>query len=370
MYSYVEPGKNPTNVTSICKRIPVMTKAKINDRSKHILKALVALYIRDGQPIGSKTIVEEAGVQLSSATIRSILADLEEHGYLTSPYTSSGRVPTELGYRFFVDCILQVNSNYSAIKLEEIQLSPDVSDQQLVETASNIISKVTQLTGIVTMPKRDQVILRHIEFLPLSHQRVLVILVINEHEVHNLIIHTEKEYTVSELQQYANFLIAHYAGLNLFDVRRAVLDAMHSDHDTIEAMMRGVFTLAEQTFQRQQEDYVITGESNLLTMAEETGVDKLRSLFNAFSQKQDMLHLLDRCLQTQGIQIFIGKESGHQVLDGCSLVTAPYQLDGKVLGVLGVIGPTRMDYERVISAVDITSKLMSAALKDRINTSE
>lgn len=345
-----------------------MSKSKINERSKLILKALVALYIRDGQPVGSKTIVEEGTVQLSSATIRSILADLEESGYLTSPYTSSGRVPTELGYRFFVDCILQVQPPYPGMHLDQLQqLDPDSSDQKLVETASNIISRVTQLTGIVTLPKREQIILRHIEFLPLSNKRILVILVVNEHEVQNLIIHTEKEYSVSELQQAANFLLAHYAGMNLFDVRRAVLDAMHNDHDIIENMMRGVFSLAEKTFQQRQEDYVITGESNLLNMAEETGVDRLRTIFDAFSQKQDILHLLDSCLQTQGIQIFIGKESGHEILNGCSLVMAPYQLQGKVLGVLGVIGPTRMDYQRVITAVDITSKLLSAALKDRLS---
>lgn len=343
-----------------------MSKSKINERSQHILKALVSLYIRDGQPVGSKTIVEESSVHLSSATIRNILADLEECGFLTSPYTSSGRVPTDLAYRFFVDSILQVQPSYQHAGLDQIQqLDPDASEQELVETASSIISQVTQLAGIVTIPKREQVTLRHIEFLPLSSNRILVILVLNEQEVQNLIIYTEREYSLSELQQASNFLIAHYAGMNLLDVRRALLDAMHCDQDSIENIMRNVFSLAEKTFQRKYENYVMAGESNLFDMAEEKGVKHLRSLFDAFSQKEDILHLLDRCLQTQGIQIFIGKESGHEALDGCSLVTAPYTLQGKVLGVLGVIGPTRMDYERVITAVDITSRLLSAALEDK-----
>lgn len=340
----------------------------ISDRSRQILKALIALYIRDGQPVGSKTLVEEAAVHLSSATIRNIMADLEEAGYVRSPYTSAGRVPTALGYRFFVDSILQIQPLVQTEDLEQVKrrLDPDTSEQELVETASAIISNITQLAGIVTIPRREQITLRHIEFLPLSKNRVLVILVLNESEVQNLVIHTEHEYTPSELQQAANFLIAHYAGINLIDIRTALLNAMHDDHQNIESVIHTVFDMAEKTFHKPQGDYVIAGESHLLNLAEETGVVPLRALFDAFTQKQDILHLLDRCINTQGIQIFIGRESGYEMLDGCSLVTAPYSLEGKVIGVLGVIGPSRMNYERVISAVDVTAKLLSAALKERV----
>jgi heat-inducible transcriptional repressor len=349
-----------------------MNKANINERSRKILKALVARYIRDGQPVGSKTIAEEAGVSLSSATIRNIMADLEAAGYVQSPHTSAGRIPTTLGYRFFVNNILQVKQTcggYEIVKLQHQPLDPNVSEQELVESASTLISNMTHLAGIVTIPRRDHVTLRHIEFLPLSHNRVLVILVLNEQEVQNQIIQTEREYSASELQQTANFLSAHYAGMDLLEIRCAILKEMQNDHRNIERIMRLVVDTAEKALQKQQEDYVIVGESNLLNMAEGTGVNRLRLLFDAFTQKNDILHLLDQCLGHEGIQIFIGNESGYDLFDGCSLITAPYCVENKVLGVLGVIGPSRMDYEHVISAVDVIAKLLSAALKERTHQS-
>lgn len=347
-----------------------MSKVTINERSQQILKALITRYIRDGQPIGSKTIAEDVPGCLSPATIRNIMSDLEQHGYVSSPHTSAGRVPTILGYRFFVDSILKVQHSFDEEELYNLQqqLVPHVSDQELVESASSLISKVTQLTGIVTIPRREKITFRHIEFLPLSDNQILVILVLNQREVQNLIIHTDKEYTLSELQQAANFLMSHYTGKDFLEIRQILLNEMHEDHRSIDNIMHTVFDTAEKNLQKQQEDYVIAGESNLLNMAQETGVRQLQLLFDAFSRKHDILHLLDQCIHTDGIQIFIGQESGYDIFDDCSLITAPYTVDNKILGVLGVIGPTRIDYERVISVVNVTAKLLGAALKDR-NTS-
>jgi heat-inducible transcriptional repressor len=344
-----------------------MSKSPLNNRSKQILKALITRYIREGQPVGSKTIAEDAFLSLSPATIRSILADLEEAGYLMSPHTSAGRVPTALGYRFFVNNLLQVKSSFACHDYEEMQsyLNSAADEQELIESASSLISSMTKLTGIITVPRHEQVILRHIEFLPLSQHRILVIMVLNEHEVQNLIIKTDREYSESELQQAAHFLMVNYTGQDLLEIRQMLLSEMRSDHVNLDKVMQAVFSSAEKRIKRQKEGYIIAGESNLLNFVEETSFDQLKLLFDAFSKKNDILHLLDQCIESSGIQIFIGRESGCDVFDGCSLVTAPYTVGKKVLGVLGVIGPTRMDYERVICAVDLTAKLLSAILKER-----
>ncbi|MBA2654196.1 MAG: heat-inducible transcription repressor HrcA [Gammaproteobacteria bacterium] len=350
-----------------------MNKNPLNERSQRILGALIARYIREGQPVGSKTISEEeASLSLSSATIRNILAELEEAGYLSSPHTSAGRVPTVMGYRLFVNNLLRVQNDSNCKEGEgaPFHLNAHTSEQELIESASNLISSLTRLTGIVTIPRHEQITFRHIEFLPLSHNRVLVILVLNEQEVQNLIIQTDKEYSESELQQAANFLMMHYIGKNLIEIRQALLNEMRTDHQCMDQIMHTVFDVAEKNLQKQQEDYVIAGESNLLKIAEENGVGQLRMLFDVFSRKHDILHLLDQCIRTEGIQIFIGQESGYEVFDGCSLITAPYAVGEKVLGVLGVIGPTRMNYQQVISAVDITAKLLSSILKDRLTSPE
>lgn len=345
-----------------------MNNNPLNERSQQILKALVVRYIRDGQPVASKTIAEEACFNLSSATIRNILADLEDAGYLKSPHTSAGRIPTVQGYRFFVNCLLQVKKTFSGPDQEETiqNLMANASEQELIESASALVSNITQLTAIITIPKYEQITFRHIEFLPLPQNRVLVILVLNEQEVQNLIIQTDREYSSSELTYAANYLMTHYIGKDLVDIRQMLLNEMKNDHRSIDHVMHSVFDSAEKAMQKQQEDYIIAGESNLLNLANENGVERLRQLFNAFSNKNDILHLLDKCLRTDGVQIFIGHESGFQLFDSCSLITAPYAVGDKVLGVLGVIGPTRMDYERAITAVDATAKLLSAVMKERI----
>lgn len=338
----------------------------INERSQHLLKVLVERYIRDGQPVGSKTLAQETSLGISPATIRNILSDLEEHGYLSSPHTSAGRIPTARGYRFFVDSLVTVKPLDKTI-VEQFQqkLTPDQNVSTLVTTVSNWLSELTHLTGLVMLPRREVVILRHIEFLSLSDNRVLVILVLNNHEVQNRIIYTDKGYSLSELQQAANYLNSVYGGQDIVQVRKKLLAAMHEDHETMNSLMRAALEVAGKAFDSapaDNPDYVVAGQSHLLNLVDATGIARLRQLFDAFTQKQSILHLLDQCLNTECMQIFIGEESGYDLLDECSLVTTPYKTDGQIAGVLGVIGPTRMPYERVISIVDVTAKLLSAAL--------
>ncbi len=338
----------------------------INDRSMTILKVIVERYIRDGQPVGSKAIAEETTMALSSATIRNIMADLEEAGYLHSPHTSAGRVPTSQGYRLFVNNLLTVRP-LADVQLREWRkkLNPETEPSALVETASTMLSTITQLAGLVTVPKREHFALTHIEFLPLSGNRVLTILVFNGREVQNRIIHTHRAYTASELQQAGNFLTQTYAGKDLTEIRQELLHLMHQDQTHLQTIMQTVNEIADKAFLNETtSDYVMAGAANLVSLAEAAGIDRLQSLLTALTQKRDILHLFDACSSASGIQIFIGQESGYQVLDDCSLVTAPYSVDDKVIGVLGVIGPTRMAYERVISVVDMTAKLLSAALSD------
>lgn len=338
----------------------------INERSQHLLKVLVERYIRDGQPVGSKTLALETSLGISPATIRNILSDLEEHGYLSSPHTSAGRVPTARGYRFFVDSLVTVQPLERAV-VDQFQqtLTRDQNVPSLVTTVSNWLSELTRLTGLVMLPRREMIVLRHIEFLPLSDNRVLVILVLNDHEVQNRIICTDKKYSLTDLQQAANYLNDLYGGQDIIRVRKNLLAAMQEDRKGMDRLMQAAIDVAGKAFDTTADnspDYVVAGQSHLLDLVDATGVTRLRQLFEAFTQKQSILHLLDQCLNTEGVQIFIGEESGYDVFGECSVVTAPYSTDGKIAGVLGVIGPTRMPYERVISVVDVTAKLLSAAL--------
>lgn len=308
-------------------------------------------------------------MELSSATIRNVMADLEEAGFIRAPHTSAGRVPTDKGYRFFVDSLLTVDPLApSEIDRLKVRLDDDAGTEGLVETASNLLSGVTHLAGVVTLPRRNHSRLRHVEFLPLSDQRVLAILVVNEKEVQNRVIHTEREFSRDQLQAVANYLNAQFAGRDVTTVRETLLQEMAAHRDDMNELMDSVISVASQVFgeQEQREDYVLAGETNLMTFSELSDVEKLRELFQAFNEKRDILHLLDRCLAADGIQIFIGQESGYRAFDGVSLVTSTYRVEKDVVGVLGVIGPTRMAYDRVIPIVDVTAKLLGHAL----NTSQ
>lgn len=341
-----------------------MAEVELDERSIKILHHLVESYIRDGQPVGSKSLAERSQLQLSPATIRNIMADLEEAGFLVSPHTSAGRVPTVEGYRLFAHHLLTAQSP-QVISFDEFRdaFVQDIDEGNLIERASTLLSQITQLAGLVTLPKHEQLILKQVEFLQLSEKRVLVILILNDYEVQNRVIDTDREFTRQELIEAGNYLTECFAGQDLLKARKNLLRYMQAERKDLEAMLKTIMEMAEQT-QEKDGEYVLAGETNLFNAVSLNEYPRLSSLFEAFSKKRDILHLLDRSLSAQGIQIFIGKESGHDLLENYSLVTAPYSVKGNVIGVLGVIGPTRMPYDRVISAVDITSKLLSQSLEE------
>jgi len=340
----------------------------LNERSLQLLKMLVERYISDGQPVGSRALSKDSDLNLSPATIRNVMADLEDLGLVHSPHTSAGRVPTVSGYRLFVDSLLTVKplESKDLSRLHEgLSLSEDTSD--VIGVASRLLSELTQMAGVVTLPKRELVCLRHIEFLSLSHTRVLVIFVTNEQEVHNKIIHTSKVFSPAELQQAANYLNSIYSGRSLDAVRKAVLKDLQEDQERMNQGMLDAVKMAQLAFDQdnKKDDYVLTGETNLMGFSELSDMERLRNLFEAFSQKQGVIHLLDQCMKADGVQIFIGEESGYRAFDHCSLVTSSYSVSDEVVGVLGVIGPTRMAYERIIPFVDVTAKLLGAALNPK-----
>ncbi|MGR8933747.1 MAG: heat-inducible transcriptional repressor HrcA [Gammaproteobacteria bacterium] len=341
---------------------------ELNDRSLKLLKALVERYISDGQPVGSRVLSKDSDLNLSPATIRNVMADLEELGLVHSPHTSAGRVPTVSGYRLFVDSLLTVKPP-DTLDVQRLQRSLSTLDDvnNVISVASKLLSDVTRMAGVVTLPKRELVSLRHIEFLPLSNTRVLVIFVTNEKEVHNKIIHTSKQFTPAELQQASNYLNAVFSGRSLAAIREAVLKDLQEDQQRMTQAMRDAVTMAQLTFDEQsaKDDYVLSGETNLMGFSELSDLEHLRHLFEAFSQKRAVIHLLDQCLQADGVQIFIGEESGYRPFEQCSVVTSSYSINEQVVGVLGVIGPTRMAYEKIIPFVDITAKLLSAALNPK-----
>jgi heat-inducible transcriptional repressor len=331
-----------------------------------LLKVLVERYIRDGQPVGSRTLARDAGLDLSPATVRNVMADLEELGYLRAPHTSAGRVPTVRGYRLFIDALLNVRplDNREVETLRRRIDQPVRNSAELARSVSDLLSGITHLAGVVMLPRRNMVTLRHVEFLPLSENRVLVILVLNAQEVQNRIIHIRRPYSAMELQQAGNYLNAQFTGKDIHQVRETLLRELRETRDSLDRLMQTVMEMAEQTFDTESdgEDYVVAGQTHLMQYADLSDLDKLRHLFDAFNHKRDLLHLFDQCLHAQGVQIFIGEESGFEVLEGCSVVTAPYTVEGQVLGVLGVIGPTRMAYDRVIPVVDVTARLLAAVL--------
>jgi heat-inducible transcriptional repressor len=342
----------------------------LSERAQQLLRTLIENYIRDGQPVGSRVLSRAAGLQLSSATIRNVMADLEEWGFVASPHTSAGRVPTDKGYRFFVDTLLQVKPLDGAA-VTEIRRQFDATHENkksLVAAASQLLSSVTHLAGVVTVPRTPVARTTHIEFVPLSENRVLVILVFDDRDVQNRIIQLERHYGAEELKRAANYLNDQLRGRTLDELREELLKRMQETHADMNRIMLDAISVAQRFFDaelKERLEYVIAGETNLMGMAELSGMEKLRRLFEAFNEQRDVLHLLDHSLGAAGVQIFIGHESGYQILDDCSVVTAPYGNGEEVVGVLGVIGPTRMAYERVIPIVDTTAKLLGAALNLR-----
>ncbi|HHB11918.1 MAG TPA: heat-inducible transcription repressor HrcA [Chromatiales bacterium] len=339
---------------------------ELTQRAEHLLRVLVEQYIREGLPVGSRTLARASGLDLSPATVRNVMADLEEMGLVRSPHTSAGRVPTVLGYRLFVDRMIEVRPLDEAL-MEEFRdvLGPGQGPHELVERASTLLSRVTQLAGLVTVPRAEHAVLRRIEFLELSGGKVLVVLVLEPHEVQNLIIELERPYSREALERAAAFLNERFSGMDLQAVRARIvedLDCMRRDMDRLActAAELGDKVFAETL--RDPEDFVMMGQTHLMRYAELSDVEKLRQLFEAFTEKREILELLDKCIEAEGVQIFIGQESGYDALAGCSVVSAPYRVGGDIVGVLGVIGPTRMHYERVIPVVDATARLLGEAL--------
>ena len=341
---------------------------ELSDRARHLLRVLVDRYVREGHPVGSRTLSKESGLELSPATIRNVMSDLEELGYIGSPHTSAGRIPTAKGYRFFVDTMVNLQS-LSEGEIRELQdrlARRAGSGRQLVETASNLLSGLTHMAGVVTVPRQVVGSLRQIEFLPLSDRRVLAILVVNDTQVRNRVLNVDRDYTADELKRVSNYLTEQFSGKTIASVRETIVSEMQRTRESLDQLMADAIGIARHIFAEDSSGdggYYLAGETNLMDFDELSNVDKLRELFEAFGRKRDILHLLDRAMVSADLQIFIGGESGYQILDECSVVVSPYTVDQEIVGVLGVIGPTRMAYERVIPIVDVTARLLGLALK-------
>jgi len=332
---------------------------------------LIESYIRDGQPVGSRSLSRDSGMALSSATIRNVMADLEAYGFIASPHTSAGRVPTPKGYRFFIDTLLEVQPlEQQAAEALRSRLEGAVDTKSLVAVASQVLSNVTQLAGVVSLQSGRQPSLTHIEFLPLSEQRLLAIMVFDDREVQNRVVHLGRQVPPEELRRAAAVLNEKFRGRTLDEVRQQLLDELTEMREKLNQGMVDTISVAQQLFvddghRAGDRELVIAGETKLMGYGELSSVEKLRRLFEAFDEKRAILQLLDVSLGAQGVQIFIGRESGYQILDDCSVVTAPYSGANGAVGVIGVIGPTRMAYERVIPVVDMTAKRLGAALNSR-----
>jgi heat-inducible transcriptional repressor len=329
----------------------------LDDRSKLLLKALVERYIADGQPVGSRTLSKASGLELSPATIRNVMSDLEELGLIVSPHTSAGRIPTARGYRLFVDTMLTVQTGQYASH----SLAPD-QPQKVISNAANLLSNLSQFVGVVIAPRRTSVF-RHMEFLRLSEKRLLVIIVSPDGDVQNRVIYTEVDYTQVQLVEAAIFLNSNYVGLDIDQVRERLLGEVESLRSEIASLMQAAVNVSSEAMTEAQDEVVIAGERNLLSVSDfSSDMGHLRRAFDLFEQKAQLMRLLDIAGQAEGVRIFIGGESQVVPFEDLSIVSSPYEVDGKIVGTLGVIGPTRMAYDRMIQIVDITSKLVSNAL--------
>ena len=338
----------------------------VDERAAQLFKSLVERYLVDGAPVASRTLASASEVAVSSATVRNVMADLEAQGLVVSPHTSAGKMPTHRGLRFFIDSLISVRPlDQRRVGRIRGELDPDMPPNELALAASRLLAQVTRTAGVVTMPRPERVSLRQVEFLPLSGDRVLVILVVNDREVQNRVIHTDRPYDETELTHAANFINQAFAGQPLDAIRKGVFESMRDDKARLDAAMQAALDVAAKAFAEDDgddADYVVSGEANLVESL--SSIEEVRELFDAFARKGAILHLLDRCLDTEGIQLFIGEESGYRPLDEYTLVTARYKANGQVAGVLGVIGPTRMAYERVIPAVDVTARLLGVAMEE------
>lgn len=335
----------------------------LDARAQTLLKTLIERYIAEGQPIGSRTLSKYSGLELSPASIRNVMSDLEDLGFITSPHTSAGRVPTPAGYRLFVDTLLTVQplARQQVSELREA-IQPD-QPQRVISQASNLLSQLTHFAGVVIAPRRQVARIRQIEFIPLADRRILLIIVTAEGDVQNRILHTQRAYSPAELIEAANYFNQNCAGLDLDQMRQRLRDELHQLRSDMTELMSAAMKAGTDAAADTASHYVISGERNLLDVEDlSSNMARLRQLFDLFDRKTSLAQLLELSNRAEGVQVFIGGESGIAPLDECSVVAAPYEVNGEVVGTVGVIGPTRMAYERVIPLVDITAKLIASAL--------
>lgn len=335
----------------------------MDERSRSLLKTLVEHYIADGQPVGSRALSKFSGLDLSPATIRNVMADLEEAGFVASPHTSAGRIPTARGYRLFVDSLLTMQPLEARQRGEMEEALQGLPASQLIANASQLLSSLTHFAGVVVAPRRAASRIRQIEFLSLSEKRILLIIVTVDGDVQNRIVNTERDYSASELVSAANYLNQNFSGLDFDQIRQKLAQEIQQLRDDIKPLMSLALEAGDEALSAGNQPYVISGERNLLDVEDlSSNMKRLRELFDLFEQRSSMVRLLEVSNRAEGVQIFIGGESGLAPLDECSVIAAPYSVDGRVVGSVGVIGPTRMAYERVIPIVDITARLLSSAL--------
>ena len=334
----------------------------LDSRAQTLLKTLIERYIADGQPVGSRTLSRYSGLDLSPATIRNVMADLEDLGLIASPHTSAGRIPTPRGYRLFVDTLLTVEPlQGEQARAMQGRLQAD-EPQRLLSTAASLLSSLSHFAGVVMTPRRAS-LFRQVEFLRLSERRILLIIVTPEGDVQNRILSTERDYAPAQLVEAANYINAHFAGLEFGRIRQLLQSELASLRDDITALMHKAVEASNRALTEEAEPVMISGERNLVGLADVSdNMERLRQLFDLFDQKTNLMQLLDASSRAHGVQIFIGGESELVPMQQISVVVAPYEADGRIVGTLGVIGPTRMAYERVIPIVDITAKLVSSAL--------
>lgn len=339
----------------------------LNERAAILLKQLVASYINNGQPVGSRQLAQDAGLNISSATIRNVMSGLEERGLVIAPHTSAGRIPTEQGLRMFVDSLLEVQPmDEKLITQLQQKLDPDKDMNELVSDASQLVSEMTQMAGIISIPQKISVKLRHIEFLPLPGRRVLAIMVTNEKDVQNKVLHLDKECSATELQRAASYLNQQFTGQDVDEIRKSLIKDLDRSRQDVDDVMKTAVEMANRALTADATDkpeFLVQGEKNLVRYNEHTDRAQLQHLFEIFDRKREMLGLFDRCVNNDGVKIFIGHEAGFAGFGDCSVITAPYSVGGKPIGVLGVIGPSRMNYDHVIPVVDVTARLLSNALK-------
>ncbi len=334
----------------------------LDSRAQTLLKTLINYHIHDGNPVSSKTISDHSDLDISSATIRNIMKDLEDAGFVSSPHTSAGRVPTNKGYRLFVDSLVTVKSleDFEITSLKNQLIQSD--NKHLISSAANTLSELTKFAGVVMIPKAKKISYKHIEFLSLSAQRVLVIVVTDDGNVQNRILHTNQNYDKEKLVEASNYFNQEFKGFSIEEAKLKIVDELKNMKTDISDLMSSAIATSSNDLNK--ENLVMSGQSKLLETSELTqNVGSIKKILEVFEKKSALLKLLESSHDAEGIQIFIGEESGYSALDECSVITAPYQTDGEILGTLGVIGPTRMAYERVIPIVDITAKLLGKSIK-------